>query len=246
MRHKVMRTCALCLLVGAVNPVLAASVPVTDLNTSNAPITNIEQLARSIDARNQLQFDMQNQLMEVTQELSELRGLVERNQYELKQMLSRQRDLYRDVDQLVQTMASTTKQPATLDQSTTSDSRDEKENKAYDQAVSLILKEKNYLGATEAFEQFVILYPKSVYTTNAYYWLGQLYFAQNKGEQSKLAFENVIKDTQASKRADALIKLALLASQNNDKVKAQAYYQQVLKEYPNSTSAKQAKKALSS
>jgi tol-pal system protein YbgF len=245
-----MRICALCLLVGAVNPVLAASVPVTDLNTQNTPITNIEQLARSIDARNQLQFDMQNQLMNITQELSELRGLVERNQYELKQMLTRQRDLYRDVDQLMQTVSSASKQPIVSDKTdkieSVTYSRDQQENSNYDKAVALILKDKDYLGATQAFEQFVILYPKSVYTTNAYYWLGQLYFSQNKGKDAQNAFEKVVKNPKASKRADALIKLALLASKNKDEIKAKVYYEQVLKEYPSSTSAKQAKKALSS
>lgn len=247
MHHKVMRWCALSLLVGVASPVFATSVPVMDLNAQSAP-PDIQQLARSLEARNQLQFDMQNQLMTLSQELSELRGLLERNQHDLKQMLDRQRDLYRDVDGLMQKMAnlSEVKPAETEAPSDVAYSQDTKENDAYDKAVALILKKKDYLGATKAFEDFVILYPKSVYISNAYYWLGQLYFAQNKSKEAQSAFERVIDDKTASKRADALIKLATLATRNNESSKAKAYYQQVLKEYPNSTSAKQAKQALSS
>ena len=103
--NKVMRQFALVLLVGAATQVVAAPAPVTELNSSSAQGNSLERLERMLEARNQIQIDMQRQLEQLASEMDELRGVVERNSYDLSQMLERQRELQ---------MASTIREVATL------------------------------------------------------------------------------------------------------------------------------------
>ncbi|WP_297486050.1 tol-pal system protein YbgF [uncultured Photobacterium sp.] len=233
--NKIMRQFALVLLVGAATQVVAAP----------ASAANLQTLERMLEAQGQSQLQVQRQLDQISADIDDIRGKVERNSYDIKQMKERQRQLYKDVDQLSRQpektapiAKETTKAP------TEAYSKNMSENDAYQNAVNLILKKKDYQGATQAFETFLITYPDSVYKPNASYWLGQLHFSQNNLAQAAKNFEVVASLKDSSKRADALLKLGVIAERNNDTAKAMSYYTEVEKEYPNSTSAKQAQSAL--
>jgi tol-pal system protein YbgF len=236
------RTLALALLVSVAAPVAATSAPVTEVGAGS---TTVDRLERMLQARNQMQLDMQRQLDQMAQELSTLRGNVERNSYEIKQVVERQRDLYREVDTL-RTAKQATPAPkdTAKDASPVSFTDDKSENAAYEAAVNLILKEKDYQGATKAFKAFLAQYPESVYTANAHYWLGQLYFSKNNFEQANQEFTAVSEFKDSNKRADALLKLGLIAQKEGNGNQAKQYFQQVIDTYPDSTSAKQAKNAM--
>lgn len=236
------RTLALALLVSVAAPAAATSAPVTEVGAGGSAVDRLE---RMLQARNQMQLDMQRQLDQMAQELSTLRGSVERNSYDIKQMVERQRDLYREVDTL-RTAKQTVPAPQeeTQDASSVSFTDDKSENAAYEAAVNLILKEKDYQGATKAFKAFLSKYPESVYTANAHYWLGQLYFSKSEFEQANQEFTAVSKFKDSNKRADALLKLGLIAQKQGNGDQADQYFQQVIDTYPDSTSAKQAKNAM--
>ncbi len=119
------------------------------------------------------------------------------------------------------------------------------ENQAYDAAVNMVLKEKNYDKAIPAFEGFIKQYPSSSYVPNAHYWLGQLLF--NKGDRTGAAaqFTTVAtKFSKSPKRADALL-LGMLAQLDGKKAEAKNFYEQVIKGYPNTSPAQLAKQSLS-
>jgi TolA-binding protein len=59
-------------------------------------------------------------------------------------------------------------------------STNQDENQAYDAAVNMVLKEKNYDKAIPAFEGFIKQFPNSSYVPNAHYWLGQLMFNKDR------------------------------------------------------------------
>lgn len=243
MNSNTLRTLSLALLVSAAVPVAAAPAPVTELGGSSG---SIERLERMLQARNQMQLDMQRQLDQMAGEIDQLRGTVERNSHELNQMLERQRDLYREIDSLRNAKPA----PAVETSTETTDTKDsyssnQSENAEYDAAVNLILKEKNYAGATDAFNAFLAKYPDSIYTPNAHYWLGQLYFSKSDFAAAKKNFTAVSQVQKSSKRADALLKLGMIAEKEGDKAGANALFTQVVKEYPGTTTAKQAEKQLS-
>lgn len=239
------RTLALALLVSVAAPAAATSAPVTEVGAGGSAVDRLE---RMLQARNQMQLDMQRQLDQMAQELSTLRGSVERNSYDIKQMVERQRDLYREVDTLRTTKQTPEKSKDEKEQSIEGSAvrftDDKSENAAYEAAVNLILKEKDYQGATKAFNAFLSQYPESVYTANAHYWLGQLYFSKSEFEQANQEFTAVSKFKDSNKRADALLKLGLIAQKQGNGDQADQYFQQLIDTYPDSTSAKQAKNAM--
>ncbi|RMZ62321.1 YbgF trimerization domain-containing protein, partial [Vibrio anguillarum] len=75
----------------------AAPAPVSDLSNSSSASTsraqqsssesNVQRLERLLENRNSVQLKMQQQLDDMALEISELRGQLERNSYDMQQML---------------------------------------------------------------------------------------------------------------------------------------------------------------
>ncbi len=217
-------------------------------------------LERTLNARMSLQTELQQQVDSLQGEVAELRGQLEQQTYQMEQSQERQRQLYQELDKVSSSQqaqaaapapaivpasaatpaAATASTPAATNYSTNQD-----ENQAYDAAVNMVLKEKNYDKAIPAFEGFIQQYPNSSYVPNAHYWLGQLKF--NKGDRAGAAaqFNTVAtKYNKSPKRADALLKLGMLAQLDGKKTDAKSFYEQVIKGYPNTSPAQLAKQSL--
>ena len=83
-----------------INAVIAQA-PVTGSGTQNLSTdARIERLERVLQSQGLL--DMLHQLQQLQQEISQLRGEIETQNYNLEQLTRRQRDLYTDVDQRMQ------------------------------------------------------------------------------------------------------------------------------------------------
>lgn len=235
------------LLVSAGSVNVASSATVSSLSSASDLNQSITRLERLIQARNHMQIEMQNQLEQLSGELDDLRGMVEKNTYQLDQLVERQRDIYKEIDAVRKEAKSSSaavepkKEVKQIDYS-----NNQSENEEYDSAVNLILKERNYQGAAKAFNQFLAKYPNSVYKPNAHYWLGQLYFSMSDLDSAQKHFTSVSGFDQSSKRADAILKLGLIAQQQGDAVEAKDKFRQVMELFPNTTSANQAAKHLKS
>jgi tol-pal system protein YbgF len=259
------RAVSLTLLASAAGGVSAAPAPVSDINstTSNSVSaaqaqpqeTKVQRLERLLNNRSRVQVQMQQQLDSMSAEIQQLRGMVERNQYDMKQMLERQKELFIELDRVRSGMKSgeqqTTANPDTPQNSEQPESTDSgtytanvDEETAYKSAVDLILKKKDYAGAIAAFKKFQEDFPESNFAPNAHYWLGQLYFAKKQDIEAAKSFASVIAYEGSNKRADSLVKLGDIARRNNKPDVAKKYYQQVVDEYPNSASAEKAKQHL--
>jgi len=100
------RAVTLTLLASAANFAFAAPAPVSDLNSTSSVSTrsssesDIERLERLLQNRNRVQLQMQEQIDQMSQEISDLRGQLERNSYEMQQMLKRQRELFVELDRV--------------------------------------------------------------------------------------------------------------------------------------------------
>ncbi|MGL6312702.1 tol-pal system protein YbgF [Vibrio sp. WXL103] len=241
---------------------IAAPAPVADITATNATVTatatntaavsgaetEVQRLERVLESRNRTQARMQMQMDEMAQEISELRGQLEQNSYELQQMLQRQRELFIELDK-VRTQA-----PAVAVVPVESDEDDAPiggkatsnagEQQAYQEAVDLVLKKRDYSAAIVAFQEFQEEYPDSTYSANAHYWLGQLYFAKKQDKDAVKSFAAVVSHKESNKRADAILKLGEIARRNDNMDAAKKYYQQVISEYPDSASAKLARERI--
>ncbi|MGB1321299.1 MAG: tol-pal system protein YbgF, partial [Vibrio gallaecicus] len=247
----------LTLLASAANLVFAAPAPVSEINNSTATSTtssspsasesDIQRLERLLQNRNRVQLQMQQQIDEMSLEISELRGQLERNSYDMQQMLERQRQLFIELDRVRNEVKTSGKAVVSVDNaaesgdSTGTFSTDVDEQTAYQNAVDMILKQRDYTGAIAAFQQFQKDFPDSTFTPNSHYWLGQLYFAKKQDKEAVKSFAAVVAYSDSNKRADALVKLGDISARNNNQEQAKKYYQQVVAEYPNSASAKVAK-----
>lgn len=248
------RVITLTLLASAASTVLAAPAPVSDLSGSNVASartneSEVQRLERLLQNRNRVQLQLQQQVDNMALEISDLRGQLEQNNYEMQQMLQRQRELFIELDKLrsqkaaapaVETPAPKQDKGATAGKYTTNAD----EQTAYQNAVDLILKKRDYTGAIAAFQKFQSDYPDSTFSANSHYWLGQLYFAKKQDKDAVKSFAAVVSYKDSNKRADALVKLGDIATRNNNATQAKKYYQQVLDEYPNSASAKLASERL--
>lgn len=85
-----MRKLALVLLMSAATQVVAAPVSAA----------NLDSLERMLEAQGQVQLQMQRRLDQMSSDIDELRGNVERNSYDIKKIVDRQREIYREVDNL--------------------------------------------------------------------------------------------------------------------------------------------------
>lgn len=242
--------------------VIANPAPVTDINrdrqtASTTPLSNnggsVEQrlatLERIVEARTEAQLRMAQQLQQLLDEVSELRGVTETHAYQLDEILQRQRDLYQEIDRRVSAIQTSppvdAAVPVVKPPATASYSSDVSENDAYDKAVNMVLKDRRYDAAIPEFESFIRNYPQSSYAPNAHYWLGQLLFNNNELAKAKTQFERVVNNfAQSNKVADALLKLGQIAERENDKNSALRYYRQLVEKHGSATSARLAQERL--
>ena len=108
-----------------------------------------------------------------------------------------------------------------------------------------MLVQKDYQQAITAFEAFVIDHPESSLIANSQYWLGQLLYKEKKRNEARNAFLIVTdKYPDSTKRADSLFKIGIIDEYLGKTDSAKAFYNKVLKEYPNSSAAGLAGKRL--
>lgn len=232
-----------------------AQAPVTDVNGSDVE-SRLTVLERQVQNRAQMQHKLQQQLDDMQYEVDQLRGAVETHTNQLQKVLERQRELYLEIDKRVEALkqsgvvGSATSQPVTAtpttsDNTVASSLSGVSESEAYDNAVNLILKSREYDKAIPAFQEFLSTFPNSEYAPNAHYWLGQLLFNKQQWGDAKAQFDVVVnRFTDSTKRPDAMLKLGVIAQQQAQQAKAKEWFQKVISEYPNSSARKLAEARL--
>ena len=234
-----------------------AQAPVVDAYGGSELEQRIVVLERIVKSRTEMQHRLQTQLDNMQMEVDQLRGAVEVNTNELQKVLERQRELYLEIDKRVEALkqaggvSSTALPSAGVDMpdasSTTTSSAApvEGEDEAYESAVNLILKSREYDKAVPAFQSFISRFPNSSYAPNAHYWLGQLLFNEQKWAEASEQF-NIVSNrfTDSAKRPDALLKLGVIAERTGDTASARQLLQQVVNEYPDSSAKRLAESRL--
>jgi len=111
------------------------------------------------------------------------------------------------------------------------------EREAYQTAFDL-MKARQFDQSIAAFNRLIVDYPSGQYTPNAYYWLGELYLANQNLEQARQSFMQVINlYPDHPKVPDTLYKLGVAYHRLGDSNKAMEYFNQVRTQYPQSSAA---------
>ncbi|MEZ5549341.1 MAG: tol-pal system protein YbgF [Pseudomonadales bacterium] len=111
------------------------------------------------------------------------------------------------------------------------------ERDAYTAAFDL-MKGRQFKESIAAFSDLITAYPNGQYTPNAYYWLGELYLAEQNAEQARQAFMQVISlYPDHPKVPDTLYKLGVTYHRIGDNARAMEYFNRVRSEFPSSSAA---------
>jgi len=213
------------------------TTPVVDLSAANTtPVNAVKTPTANVG-------DSYYQSQILQDEVRELRGMVEQLSYELQRVKQRQMDDYLDIDrrlsaamsgqpaaaagleiedqtaQTTETGVSTTEPEQSgvagavqTVEETSLNSEEIAED--YAQASNLLLKQRDFNGAVEAFKQHVVKYPNSPYSANAHYWLGEIYLLQGQDEMARQAFALVVEQHPSHGKAlDANFKLGKIYHQ---------------------------------
>ncbi|HMQ10289.1 MAG TPA: tol-pal system protein YbgF [Oligoflexia bacterium] len=126
-----------------------------------------------------------------------------------------------------------------------SNTKKQSAQQAYDQALSYYQKDKNYPQAISAFENFIQLYPKDKLAANAYYWMGESYFALGKFARAIKTFDIVAKQyASSSKKCAALFMQGKGFEALKKSNEAKLFYSEVVSQCPNTDVATKASKQL--
>ncbi|KEQ16691.1 hypothetical protein GZ78_18485 [Endozoicomonas numazuensis] len=195
---------------------------------------------------------MLNLVDELRQEIMTLRGQVEEQAYQIKQLQQENRDRYLDLDQRISRLGeSSGSAPASVRSSSSlpvtlpaigskppvsqSDSREEA---AYQAAFSLI-KDKRFDDAVVALSALLKDYPKGQFSDNAQYWLGEVQMAQGKYKEAQGDFQALIDDYPKSPKVpDATYKLGRILDLQGEKEAARKRLESVISQYPGSAAAR--------
>ncbi|QRG77882.1 cell division protein CpoB [Citrobacter sp. R56] len=252
---------SLSLLVGIAAPWAAfAQAPISSVGSGSVE-DRVTQLERISNAHSQLLTQLQQQLSDNQTDIDSLRGQIQESQYQLNQVVERQKQILLQIDSL--SSGNTAAQPAAGDQSgaattTPTPAPDAgaatsgapassgDANTDYNAAIALVHDNARQDDAIVAFQNFIKQYPDSTYQPNANYWLGQLNYNKGKKDDAAFYFASVVKNYPKSpKAADAMFKVGVIMQDKGDTAKAKAVYQQVISKYPGTDGAKQAQKRLS-
>lgn len=227
-------------------------------------VTRLERLLESSAL-----IDMHNQQEQLRRALEEAQAEVDQMRRELDEIKQRQHDLYLDNDRRLQQLEKTalpstpTKedkeadedeggdgsedkaadpQDKTADDETAADPADERD--AYQAALDA-LRAGRYEEATTAFQEFLKRYPKSHYTANALYWLGESYYVVRDFANALPAFQRVLEEhPNSSKEPDALLKIGFIHHENGDTDQARSTLEKIRDDYAGTSAAALAEQRL--
>jgi len=111
---------------------------------------------------------------------------------------------------------------------------------AYDE-----FKAGRYEKARTGFQDFLKQYPKTEYSANALFWIGECYYFEKNYEKAVLEYDKVIKKyPDGDKVPSALLKQGLSFLNLGDKVSARIVLERVIKDYPNTSQSRTARATL--
>jgi len=210
-------------------------------------------------------MDMVKRIEQLQTEMAKMRGKMEELSHEVDTLRKQQKDMYLDLDQRISPTPTPIPQPA-ADASPPADPAAGSgasfsatprpaaipvptpapvgRQDSYDKAFNL-LKEGKYPESVRAFKSFLAAYPTGEYSDNAIYWLGEAYYVLRDFPNSRESFRRLMREVpQSAKVPDALLKLGYIEYDAGQWAKARDLLNEVVKQYPGSSSAKLAERRL--
>jgi tol-pal system protein YbgF len=213
----------------------------------NPPPPQQEASAQGGDGVNAGELYYQLQLLK--QEVMELRGKVEEQEYQLKQLKDQSLERYMDLDRRLSEGGGAASQSSagassggsgTAPTPTPSPSQPlPGETDAYRAAYGLV-RSQQFDSALASFRQFLVDYPQGKFAPNAHYWLGELYLVVSPPDEESARREFSLlleRYPDNGKIPDTLYKLGKIYFDRGDKDRAREYLDRVVNEFGDSGSS---------
>lgn len=183
------------------------------------------------------------QIQQLQEEIMALRGLVEAQRNDIDRLQREQRDRYIDLDRRLSLVTSGAIAPVPGEIPGSAAEGGEaslSEQQAYERAFALT-RERDFPGAIEAFRQQLDGWPDGQYAGNAFYWLGEIYLAQDEPdlEMARQQFMQVLNLFPDHRKVpDTLYKLGVVYDRLGEPDEARRYLDRVREEHAGSPAAK--------
>lgn len=175
-------------------------------------------------------------------DIAKLRGQNEVLVNQLENLERRQRDLYVDLDTRLRKMEQA--QAALADKVTGPEREAAKEKETYEGALNHF-RQNNFGTAIAAFQGFMSTYAASQLVPSAQYWIGNAYYALRDYKSAIAAQQKVLANwADNAKAPDAMLNIASSQAELGDAKSARETLQALVKKYPTSPAAEQAKQRL--
>jgi len=205
----------------------------------------LEELARKVE---NLTLAAQSQsLMRLEAEMRDLHGTVERLRYDLETGEKRSRELYQDLDRRLARLEQEGGARLSMDPRIAAPPPvpPAQEEEATYTAVFDRLRAHQYDDSIAGFRDLLTRWPQGRYAANAWYWLGESYYAKKDFDAALDSFRTVRAQFPASPKApDALFKIGLCLAEKKQGDEARASWQQLVAEHPDSSAAGLARERL--
>lgn len=185
------------------------------------------------------QSDVYSQISALQKEVADLRGLLEEQAHEIKQLKQLQLDNYIDLDRrlsgggahIAPSRSTVEDIPASIAPSTTASTSllpaSASESDVYKNAYDL-LNQKDFDGAVSAFQDHLNRFPNGDFASNSHYWLGKIAMLKKDYPQAKNWFSQLVTNfPSAAKVPDAKLDLGKVYFMTGDKAKARSLLEEV-------------------
>lgn len=249
-------------LIGLFCGTAYADAPVVDLTSQVASYGSSQQVSAQsyVDAsgntpdrikrleqkvNNLVAMSLPDQIEDLRSKVQQLQGEVDLLTHQLKQLSDNQARYYKDLDaRLGQNQSNQQTKDQKSHQDTGEGPEDQEQSALYQEAFGA-LQIKRYEESEKLFRQYLKQSPRGKYAANAHYWLGELYYVDGQTNQAKMEMKLVADQfPQSSKVPAAQLKLALIHLDENQIQKAKGGFQQIVKQYPDSSAANLARRYL--
>lgn len=187
--------------------------------------------------------NVSDKLAALEDQLRELRGMIEANQYALKSQQDQYKKFYQDIDTRIASLQRASQQHESVNK-LGKVKQGQDETAAYKHAFELLQTHK-HTEAIAAFKAFLNHFPKGQYESNAWYWLGSAYLLDHDLASALTAFEKVVHSEKGNVKVPAAwYKMAGIYKERGDYAKARKAYQTIVDEFPGDQHEALARKAL--
>lgn len=213
--------------VGAGSTVAAPAATSNYVDTSQ----QVQLTSPSVGGSDTLLSELAVQVEQMQQELSLLRGQLEQQEFQFKQLQKEQQQRYLDVDRRLSALLVPAEPVVSVSPTKPEVKTQDGADTLYQEAMALI-KDKKFAESQVKFTQLLKEHPEDPLVGNALYWSAEVWLVQAEPDKALVEFKKVVDShPEHSKAADAAYKIGVTLDRQGKSKEAKEWLQKVIDDY---------------